>query len=165
MGNQGSIPSVRVEYSKDDFQGSIVTIADKLANHGKLTWLVPDDISDRIRFRVSSFLQPDVFAETRDPLSIIGDFELLVPREGDLIKAGEMRSIQWKTTGTIPVVRLEYGILPPEDQPAPVVWKIITGSTENEGVYDWAVPDDISDRVKIRVSEVYDPEVNSVRRA
>ena len=162
----GTVPFVRLEYSKDNFQKDIHTIAEHLPNKGEFLWKTADDISQRIYLRVSDERDPQVFALSTTPIRIIGKLQLTSPRARAVLRVGKNYPIRWKTTGTIPVVRLEYTAgSSGKDSLEPQAWKLIAGSVENTGQFVWRIPDDISDRVKIRISDVQDPSVYGISRS
>jgi len=156
----GTIPRVRLEYSKDPYFSIPVLIADQLENRGQYIWTVPDDISDAVYLRVSDTQAPRVSTSTQDPTTIVGTLSLLAPKGREIAKVGDRMALHWDTVGTIPNVRLEYSAVHTEE--GAERWKMISGSTQNVGGFTWEVPDDIAEFVKLRISDVQDPEVMTV---
>jgi len=69
------------------------------------------------------------------------------PNGGESVGVGSTESIEWGTTGDITNVKIEYTV-------DGSTWKDVVASTENDGSYDWTVPNDASKAVKIRISDV-----------
>lgn len=156
----GTIPQVRLEYSKDDFQKDIRLIAEKTANRGKLFWTVPDDISGSVRLRVVDLEHGEISSVTTEPASIVGQLAWTsFNKPGVNVQVGQAAQLTWESSGTIPVVRLEYA---DAENAGPQDWKLITGSLENKGGFSWIVPDFIRDRAVLRVSDARDPLTSHV---
>ncbi|MSR77219.1 MAG: hypothetical protein EXS63_03185 [Candidatus Omnitrophica bacterium] len=159
----GTIPVVRLEYFKEDGVAHPVLIADALKNKGNFFWNVPDDISDRIRLRVSDIRTETIFGVSQTPIPIVGALSLLEPKAGVAAQVAARQAVRWSTVGTIPQIRLEYSVSDPaQDKEGNTLWNLVTGSVDNQGIFQWMVPNDISNTVRIRVSDARDPLVNSI---
>lgn len=156
----GTIPYLRLEYATDNYFSIPKLIQDQVPNKGQYIWSVPDDISNTVYLRVVDTRNPKVESTSTEPAKIVGTLALSEPVAREVYKVGQKTPISWETMGTIPSVRLEYSVAHEEE--GEEHWKIITGSTQNFGSYTWTVPDDIAEFVKVRVSDVQDPEVYSV---
>ncbi|MCK5493728.1 MAG: hypothetical protein KAJ14_11520, partial [Candidatus Omnitrophica bacterium] len=83
------------------------------------------------------------------------------PQDVKTLKVGSTESIKWHTiakdTGGIGLssINIEYSINGGQDWESPA---IITG-TDNDGLYDWLIPDMISDEVRVRITDVNDTQV------
>lgn len=155
----GSIPEVRLDYSKDDFQKDFHIMAESVPNRGKFIWTVPDDISNTVRVRVTDAAHGEILSVSADPLVITGKLAWapIVPE----MRVSETAKLAWTSSGTIPVVRLEYGDAD-EVRSSPDAWRLITGSLENTGTFEWVVPDFLSDKAVLRISDARDAATSAV---
>jgi hypothetical protein len=72
------------------------------------------------------------------------------PGNGDTWLSGSTQQITWGSSGIGSDVKLEYST------DAGVTWTEITAATENDGIYDWTVPDDPAADCKVRVTDLTD---------
>jgi hypothetical protein len=155
----GTIPSVKISYSKDSgvtFPNVIDAAAPNGAGGGgsySYTWTIPDDICSTVRVKVEDPNDDTVYDISDADLKIRGDFVLTSPNGGERWVTNETHSITWTTTGTISNVKLEYS----KDDFA--TWAVIVSSTTNTNTYDWVIPDDRSTTVKVRVLDATDDTV------
>ena len=91
----------------------------------------------------------DIYCAYRPVPSIL---TILSPDGGEMLQAGSAADVSWQSSGpVIDTVRLEYSV----DNGGN--WDIITTSTANTGLYDWAtIPTENSDQCLIRISDVGD---------
>src|SRR5207253_2399775 len=150
--NTGSVPSVKLEYSTDNFATATVIVA-STANTGSFGWVVPDAISTTAKIRVSDAADSSANDVSDNNFKIRGGITVSAPNGGELWMVGQSRSITWTTSGTIPNVRLEYS----KDNFTSLV--LITASAPGTGSFAWTVPDDISSTVKVRVTDASDVSV------
>src|SRR5437870_5470008 len=150
--NTGSVPSVKLEYSTDNFATATVIVA-STANTGSFGWVVPDAISTTAKIRVSDAADASANDASDNNFKIRGGITVSAPNGGEPWMVGQSRSITWTTSGTIPNVRLEYS----KDNFTSLV--LITASAPGTGSFAWTVPDDISSTVKVRVTDVRDLSV------
>jgi uncharacterized repeat protein (TIGR01451 family) len=81
------------------------------------------------------------------------------PNGGESWEIGTQHAIQWSSTNLEGNVRLEYSTdgFSSSQQ--------IAASTANDGVFSWAIPDQPSSNVRVRVSSVITPSINDVSNA
>src|SRR5439155_16678256 len=84
---------------------------------------------------------------------------LTSPNGGEQWTVGSVHPVTWTSTGSVANVKLEYS---KDDF---VTSTVIVASTPNTGSYTWTVPDAISATVKVRVSDVTDPEAKDLSDA
>src|SRR5207253_3098720 len=159
----GTVPNVKLEYSKDNFVADVRVITASAANTGSYNWIVPDDPTTTARVRVSDVNDGTVLDTSDAVFRIEGFFTLTAPNGGESWPVGRTQTISWVSGGTIPNVKLEYS----RDNFATVT--LITASTPSVnnvgGSFAWTVPDAISSTVKIRVSDVNNSAVSDVSDA
>ena len=151
--NTGDINYVTIKYSTDNGT-TWKNIAKNAANSHSYNWVVPETVSDRCLVRVTandSDLDPKpadvsdaVFSIILPPSPII---TVTSPNGGEQLVVGSLSTITWNSTNTREDVRIEYSVNGGEN------WREITGAAENNGKYDWNVPDDPSDNCLVRISE------------
>src|SRR4029079_15405171 len=71
-------------------------------------------------------------------------FFVTAPNQGESLTAGSSYKIAWKTLGKVAKVNLEYS--------TGGAWKSVADSAANTGSYDWKVPADVTDKLRVRVS-------------
>src|SRR5207247_1009029 len=85
---------------------------------------------------------------------IEGALALTSPNGGEQWTVGSVHPVTWTSTGSVANVKLEYS---KDDF---VTSTVIVASTPNTGSYTWTVPDAISATVKVRVTDVADPNAS-----
>jgi hypothetical protein len=157
----GTIPDVKIEYSLDGGTSWNV-IAYTTSNTGSYSWSVPYTTSFNCLIRVS-----DVDGS---PVGVSGTFSIVddgVPRirvtspnGGETLTALSTHTITWETTGILVFpgvenIKIEYST---DDGDT---WVEVVASTENDGSYDWTVPNSPSTECRVRVSEFDGDPVDS----
>jgi hypothetical protein len=130
-----------------------------------LPWSVPDAISQQVRIKVSYVADPGVFDVSNNDFTIYGGFVFTSPqptKNERWVTNETTHNITWVTTGTIPVVDLEYIKYDAGGNELTGGIKEIMYDAPNTGVnlnsYSWKIPDDRCQYVKIRISDPRDPE-------
>ena len=155
--SQGEIPSVNLSYSTDGGESYASGIISDLANTGMYTWTIPDDVSGEVRVKVADASSPDVYSTSNTNFRIRCAFTLSAPNGGEYLKVGQTYPITWTIRGTIPDVTLQYS----RDDFASEA-HTISRLVPNTTIYYWIVPDAISDRLKIRISDPDDSDASDV---
>lgn len=141
----GEVPEVKVELSVDDGK-SWTTLAERIANSGRLEWTPPPSAAGGGRLRVLAAGAPAPVAagEARFQVSPAGGFRLVQPGGGELLRTGEPFPIRWSSTGAPGRARLEYTL----DDGAR--W-ITLGVVEDSGEHPWRVPVASTARARVRI--------------
>jgi|GEM_PF-932068 len=149
----GGIDSVFIDYSKDNGT-TWKTIVQTTPNNGSYQWTVPDTVSDECLVRVTandadldpkpSDVSDRVFSIVLPESPII---RVITPNGGEQLVVGSRFNITWYGTNTREDVKIEYSINGGD------TWPVITEATENDGDYDWIIPDTPSDNCLVRISE------------
>jgi hypothetical protein len=143
----GNVEPVQIEYSIDNGETWTVIIA-STPNDGSQPWTVPGTPSSRCLVRIAetdgepSDTSDGWFAITA-PISIT----VTSPNGQEYWPVDAARVIQWKNTGAVGNVKIEYSTDNGEN------WTGIIGSTANNGTYPWTVPDSVSSQCLVRISE------------
>src|SRR5206468_2624773 len=148
----GTIPNVRLQYSKDNF-ASLVLITASAPGTGSFAWTVPDDLSSTVKVRVTDVRDLSVFDDSNAYFKIQGALTVTSPNGGEKLTVGSAQSITWTSVGSIANVKLQYS----KDNFATAV--LIADSTPNTGSFAWTIPNDISATVKVRVTDASDVSV------
>ncbi|MGE5308174.1 MAG: hypothetical protein ACM3OC_03740, partial [Deltaproteobacteria bacterium] len=158
----GSIPAVKLEYSTNS--GGVydhVIIPSTDASTQSYAWSVPDAISTTLRLKVTDTANATVYDASKSDFTIKGVLTLSSPVGGETWIVGDIHTITWTPTGTIPTVKLEYST----DGGNSFPYTIIGSTAGGTGTYAWTVPDAIGSNLKVRVSDTRDSSVNAVSAA
>jgi hypothetical protein len=151
--SSGDINNVMIEYSYDSGH-TWNTIVSSTGNSGTHDWQVPDTVSDKCLVRVTAN-----DGDSDPKLSDVSDLEfsivpppsptirVVAPNGGEQLAAGTGFTITWSAANSRETVIIEYSVNGGQ------TWKEITGAAENNGKYDWTVPDEPSDNCLVRISE------------
>jgi hypothetical protein len=82
---------------------------------------------------------------------------IISPNGGEEWQIGNNYPISWTSTGAITNVKLEYS----KDNFVSDI-NIIATSTENDGHYEWTIPNDPSNTVKVRITDVTDSSISDI---
>ncbi len=148
----GEVGPVRIEYSTDSgITWNIIT--EETENDGLFTWVVPDISSTACTIRVSE-ADDGLPSDTSDFSFILSNVPIIVvlsPNGGEEWPVGSTQEITWRT-GSAPVgdVRIDYSI------DGGISWIEVVSRTENDGLFEWVVPDTPSCECFVRISEADD---------
>ncbi|NIM17440.1 MAG: hypothetical protein GTO45_35965, partial [Candidatus Aminicenantes bacterium] len=150
----GDINNVTIEYSYDNGITWKV-IVQTTTNDGSYDWTVPDTVSDECLVRVTAIdgagdprpsdVSDKVFSIVLPPPPII---TVTAPNGGEQLVVGSRFDITWFSSEAGEKVLIEYSVTGGE------TWPVITDATENDGHYDWIVPDEPSETCLVRISEI-----------
>ncbi len=184
----GTMPEVKITYSVDGANGTFNpvvensgTLNDGIVSYGagdgndgqdvrSFAWVVPDDISPNCVVRVTDPRDSTVF-DNSDVFKIQGAFTLLTPAvtlndhetpadpADDFYECrwitNEVRKVTWTTFGTIPNVDLVYS----KNDFQTEISMLNGTNVANTGTFNWTIPDDRSDTVKVRIYDHNDHDV------
>ncbi|MCK4766532.1 MAG: hypothetical protein KAW12_30335 [Candidatus Aminicenantes bacterium] len=151
--SSGTINSVMLEYSYDN-GNSRSTIESSVSNSGTYDWNVPDAVSDECLVRVTAndgSGDPKPADVSDEVFSIVlpsaPTIRLIMPNGGEELTVSTIYKISWYGSNTREPVKIEYSTN------AGDAWTEIVGATENDGEYDWIVPDEPSQICLVRIGE------------
>ncbi len=81
-------------------------------------------------------------------LSAQENINITSPNGGEVWNSGSVHQIRWETNAQNGFVQIEYSTN------NGLEWMTITSSTDNDGVYDWMIPENISSECLIRINQV-----------
>jgi len=130
--------------------GYLQTIAGKAPNTGFISWLIPKSLANGsdYQIKIRSFTDASIFDYSDDRFTIQGStFRLLVPNGSETWQKGHNVIITWKTGnigGNVAIALYNAG----------AYITVISGSTANDGLFEWTVPAEIQNgeayKIKIR---------------
>jgi RHS repeat-associated protein len=151
------IDVVHIEYSIDNGV-NWMSITSSTLNDGSHDWLVPDTPSETCLMRVKGSTDV-IIPDTSDAVfSIVSPVNPILtvnyPNGGETLLIGSTYEITWSSYGTVGEVKIDYSVDSGDN------WTEIAASTENNGNFDWLVPDTASGDCLVRVSETDDDPVD-----
>ncbi|MBI4314225.1 MAG: hypothetical protein HY594_05370, partial [Candidatus Omnitrophica bacterium] len=146
----GTIPNVRLEYSRDGFAADIQTINALASSTSPFGWTIPDAISNTVRVRISDSNDAGAVDTSNADFRITANFTLASPNGSEQWLVGSAYPITWTSAGSVTNVKLEYSINSGGS------WLALLGSTPNDGTQNWTIPDNISATARVRVSDPAD---------
>ncbi len=153
---KGTMANLKVEYSLNGAPYSLVA-SNVPASNGAFNWTLPDTIG---RARVKITLESDATLSSESNLFFIkGLLNLTSPAAGDAWSVGSTHAITWTKTGTMGNAKLEYST----DGGATYTKSITSASGVASSLlsYNWAIPNDISSQVKVKMTLLSDPSTYS----
>jgi len=101
------------------------------------------------KVRISSVSDSTIYDESDSAFTIATQPSITVtsPIGGESWGVGSSHAITWTTTGTVGNVKIRYST------DNGITWKIVAGSTENDGSHDWTVPNAPSSDCLVWLSE------------
>ncbi|MBI3602550.1 MAG: hypothetical protein HY209_06650, partial [Candidatus Omnitrophica bacterium] len=153
----GTIPTVRIEYSKNNggLWTEIISNASAGAGAGQYTWpSVPDAISDQCLMRVSDTNDSTVKSVSSSVFSIKGKISVTSPDASTRwVAQSSNHPITWNITGSIQNVKIEYAVDGGNYNNV-----IVSSTSASNGTYTWNnLPSHVSSTYKIKVSDANDP--------
>ncbi|MDD5466079.1 MAG: hypothetical protein PHP73_07075 [Candidatus Omnitrophica bacterium] len=157
----GSILNAKLEYSIDGGASyPYVIIATTPAASLSYSWTVPNTPSTACRVKISDVSDSTVSKASNANFKIHGAFTLSSPNGGEVWIVGETRNISWTTLGSIANVKLEYSIDGGSTYPNSIVL-----TTPNTGSYSWTIPDNIGTTLRVKITDVTDPDATTASAA
>ncbi|MEO0277200.1 MAG: hypothetical protein ABIL75_03275 [candidate division WOR-3 bacterium] len=150
---EGSIQSVKIEYSVDGGNTWNLIVA-STQNDGSHYWVIPSSPSTNCLIKISDVSNPSIYDISNNNFTILSSsIEIKTPDGGEVFYPGDNAPIHWNWTGSIANVKIEYSV------DGGNTWSLITSSTQNDGSYIWTVPGTPSQNVRIKITNVDDPNV------
>jgi hypothetical protein len=147
----GTVGGVKIEYSTNN-GGSWSTIVNSTLNTGNYSWTVPNTVSDSCVVRISDVANGipsdtgnTVFSITPNPIP--PSINIASPNGGETWRVGSIQTISWYSTGSINNVKIQYSVNNGGS------WSTIASSTPNDGKHSIIVPNTISGKCLIKVSD------------
>lgn len=129
------------------------------------SWLVPvEAIGDQTKIKVERSGDPEVSDAAPDGgsgvFSIVPSIKVTSPTTGtEVWRVGETHDITWEINGSISSVKIEYSVDGGNNWVIPA---IVDSTPASNLSYPWTIPDNISDNVMVKISNVDDPNMYDV---
>jgi hypothetical protein len=141
----GTSGLVKIEYSINNGRDWTL-IANRPADVGSYDWRLPSNrSSDSCLVRISD--TNGTLSDISDSVFTIASITVTSPNGGEEWQADSIHDITWISYGTSGGVRIEYSLNNGSD------WMEIIASTPDNGAYPWTIPDTLSYRCLILISD------------
>jgi len=151
----GSFSSVKIEYSQDGGT-TFNPISSSTQNDGAYEWTVPYFDSDSTLIVVTN-IDNEAVSDTSQLFAVVsGSIDVINPAHKDTLVVGEVTNITWLSQGNFNQVSISYSY------DGGTSWNIITSQANNNGRYQWTIPNTVSDRCLIRVENKDDPSLYAI---
>jgi hypothetical protein len=143
----GTVENVKIEYSLDSGT-SWTGIISSTPNNGMYEWIVPGNPSENCLIRISEIDgDPSDISDGEFSIVLPSSIEVTSPNGDESWEVFSSQNITWASSGTVGNVMIEYST------DRGTSWTNIVTATENDGSYDWTVPDNPSYYCLVRISE------------
>lgn len=153
----GTVSQVRILYSLNGGQ-TYAYASFGTSNTGAFTWTPQNYLnSNKLRIKVVDKYDQSTFDEgdTTSILKIGNTLSIIQPQPSNLI-IGSNVNISWSATGTpIPLVDLSYS----NNYGA---WIPIASGIANTGSYNWTVPNDSSNNIRLQIKDAANPGISQI---
>jgi hypothetical protein len=145
--------SVKIDYSTNSGMSwiPIDTVPNPGALEGIYQWVVPNTPSANCRVRVSDY-KDGIPSDSSDNDFVISKITVSSPNGSEYWCVDSTYNILWNSNFFVDNVKLEYSTN------SGGTWLTIINSTENDGVYQWIIPNNPSTNCKVKVSDHYDSD-------
>ncbi len=138
MDLKGTEPGLIGYWRFDEGSGQVASDSSGNGNHGQLGSTANVDMND------PTWVVSDA--------PIVGFITVISPNGGENWPVGSTKDILWISTGPISEVKIEYSI------DGGFIWDKVVGNTANDGSYSWIIPNSLSDKCLLRISDADDGE-------
>ncbi|MCG8452782.1 MAG: hypothetical protein MI717_06355, partial [Spirochaetales bacterium] len=145
----GTSGTYDLEYSTDNGASWTSIYSDYTTASGEFFWHVPNDPSTQALVRVIDS-NNGLIVDQSDAVFTIGQADpvLFTPNGGELLLAGLSEEITWEEGLFVAsAIVIDYST------DNGLTWNSITTGTDNDGSYDWTLPDVYTEEGLVRVSE------------
>jgi hypothetical protein len=159
----GTISNIKLEYSTNAFaDGSQIYTINNGNDVGgtSFPWSILNTISNEVKVRASVSTDPSVNAFS-GTFKIHGTLTALVPNGAQTWIAGSAHPITWFTQGSVAKVKIEFC----SNYGAGDSWDTVIDNLDNVNSHSWTVPQVISNKCRIRVSNASDPDATVMSAA
>ncbi|RLI07232.1 hypothetical protein DRO24_03440, partial [Candidatus Bathyarchaeota archaeon] len=158
----GTVDSVNIYYSTNTGVDWTLIVSDYTSG-SSYTWTVPvEAIGDQTKIKVEKSDDSVIMDTAPDGgsgvFSIVPSIKVTSPTSGtEVWRVGETHDITWEINGTIDYVKIEYST--DGGSTYPVDNLIVDSTPASDLTYPWTIPDNISDNVVVKISNVDDPSM------
>lgn len=154
-----NLGTVKLEYTRDG-GNNWKPIAVKVPDTGSFSWRVPEVSSDSCKVRVVSNDNATIYNDNISYFAMRkGSLAFTSPVGGEAWYMGQKQNVTWNSRGEIGTVKIEYSL----DNGAS--WHLIESATENDGTFDWTLPDTTSMTCKVKITSNYHGTVTATSKS
>ncbi|MDZ7332078.1 MAG: FG-GAP-like repeat-containing protein [candidate division KSB1 bacterium] len=140
--------TVKIEFSSDS-AATWIDIVASTEDDGLFEWTIPSTPSARCLVRVTdSDGDPNDVSDAVFTISQVPFISLVSPNGGEDWKVGSVHDISWSSNKTSGKVTIEFSA------DSAVTWILVADTTEDDGIFSWTIPNSISSKCLVRVSDV-----------
>ncbi|MBU2258951.1 MAG: GPI anchored serine-threonine rich family protein, partial [Candidatus Omnitrophica bacterium] len=158
----GAIAKAHLRYSNDTgstYPDGRIIATNLTASTSLYAWTVPNDIGTNLTVKIIDAANPSVEDPSNNTFAIKGSIKLDQPNGGESWLKGTTQQIKWTPTGTYNGnVKLEYYNESITDWTQ--ITNIASGADNTTQIFNWTVPDAISDLVKVRVTTLVNSTID-----
>jgi len=147
----GNFSQVLLEYSTDNFATATTIVQTDAGASGISQTFHWDSVtipcSDNVKIRITDPNSPTVTDQSSQSFPVRGRLTVIVPNGNESWKVNTTQTISWSSKGTIPYVKLYFS------KDAGAYTAISAEPVENKNSYLWTIPDQISDNVRIKITD------------
>ena len=139
--------NVKIELLKgNDVQTTIIS---STSNDGSHTWNIPPDFPAATDYKIRVTNVGDTVTDVSNAYFTITAPSVIVtyPDDGRILYAHSSSPILWNSVGSFANVKILFS----PDSGAN--WYTVVSSTPNNGAYTWTIPDSLSSKCKIQISD------------
>ncbi|MDZ7319518.1 MAG: FG-GAP-like repeat-containing protein, partial [candidate division KSB1 bacterium] len=142
------LDSLKLQYSIDN-GANWISIVYGTANDGSYSWTVPAVNSKHCMIKVAD-LDCDPFDVSDKPFTICAPpfVRVLQPNGGECLLVGLQYEIKWEAACFLDSLKIQLSVDNGRN------WQNIVAKTENDGSFNWTVPNSVSDSCLIKVADV-----------
>lgn len=146
----GGIQPFDIDYSTNS--GSTWMVVARDVSSSPYQWTIPNTPSANCQVRVTGWLGTNDMSDGDFAISTI---TVLSPNGGESLCVDSTYNIRWNSNFFVDNVKLEYTTTSGGTCTGGT-WLTIINSTENDGIYQWTIPNTPSTNCKVRVSDAFD---------
>ncbi|MDR3610052.1 MAG: T9SS type A sorting domain-containing protein [Ignavibacteriaceae bacterium] len=153
-----NVTNAKIEYSTDNGSSWSTIIASTPASSGSYAWTVPNNLSTQCKVRISDTSDPSKYSINSNVFTIWAGSTISItsPNGGENWKIGQIDTVKW-TSVNVSNAKIEYSTDNGTN------WATVVESTPApSGNYAWTVPNVLSSKCKLRISNVDNASVFTV---
>jgi hypothetical protein len=152
-----AVQKVKIEITTDNGTTWNLIVSDYPADSLKYSYIIPSGyFSNNSKVRITDALNNFVSSVSNSTFNIYGLNLTSFNQPNQHYKIGDTKAITWQSTSNLSQINIEYST-------TEGVWKPIASNiTANLGTYNWTIPNDPSNTIKIRLTHNSTSEIYSI---
>ncbi|HOM66186.1 MAG TPA: T9SS type A sorting domain-containing protein [Ignavibacteriales bacterium] len=149
------ISNVKIEYSTNNGASWTPIVNSVPANIGLYPWVVPNIVSNNYLIKVSSTADYTIADSSKLPFRV-ANITLNNPRGTEVWQVGTVKTLSWTKTNNVSRIKLEFSSNNGGN------WTTIISNSTLDSVFNWTVPNVLSDSCRIRVADMNSDEISDI---